>query len=164
MIPPQQAQKFTSVRSLGVVVGVVRVERRIGGNVSAYRSTTPLYTGQLLLSDLLWFLCRPICLSGGQGEKLRGGTSFERRSARDIVAPRREHFPTRPSFSTAHRKSSDRSATLRKPLSREFLFYLNCQHLSMPMGSGFCVAREPRLPRIHVSKSNDELAPVSFAQ
>ena len=49
---------------------------------------------------------------------------------------------TRPSFSTAPRQRFiGISATLEKPLSREFLFH-PVQHLSMMPGSGFCVARE----------------------
>jgi hypothetical protein len=40
------------------------------------------------------------------------------------------------------------SATLEKPLIREFLFYPPYRHLWMSLGSGLCVAREPRLPRI----------------
>ncbi len=44
------------------------------------------------------------------------------------------------------------SATLGKPLSREFLFYRYSQHLSTPLGSGLCVTREPRLPRIQESE------------
>src|SRR5579875_1570102 len=48
-------------------------------------------------------------------------------------------------------------ATLGKPLNREFLFY-PCQHLSMLVGSGLFVAREPRLPRVPETR-----APKRFA-
>ena len=41
-------------------------------------------------------------------------------------------------------------ATLGKPFSREFLFY-PARSLSKPVGSGLCVAREPRLPRTSVA-------------
>lgn len=41
------------------------------------------------------------------------------------------------------------SATLGKPLIREFLFYRSGKLLSKSSGSGLCVAQEPRLPRIH---------------
>ena len=43
------------------------------------------------------------------------------------------------------------SATLGKPLAREFLLHPYCQLLSKPLGSGLCVTREPRLPRIHAT-------------
>jgi hypothetical protein len=56
--------------------------------------------------------------------------------------------PSRPSFSTAPRKGLPTLATLEKPLCREFLFY-PVQSLSRSVGSGLCVAREPRLPRTH---------------
>jgi hypothetical protein len=55
--------------------------------------------------------------------------------------------PSRPSFSTAPRKGLT-LATLERPLCREFLFYPE-RSLSRSMGSGLCVAREPRLPRTH---------------
>jgi len=40
------------------------------------------------------------------------------------------------------------SATLDKPLIRECLFYPTYEPLAMLLGSGLCVARTPRLPRI----------------
>jgi hypothetical protein len=39
------------------------------------------------------------------------------------------------------------SATLGKPLIREFLFYRSGKLLSKSSGSGLCVAQEPHLPR-----------------
>jgi hypothetical protein len=74
------------------------------------------------------------------------------------------HIPTRSSFSTAHRESFCCSATLDKPLCRECLFYPDYQPLWRLLGSGLCVAREPRLPRIHVlSNARDSCPPVNRA-
>ena len=74
------------------------------------------------------------------------------------AAAARPALPTRPSFTTTPRQRSSRaSATLGKPLSRKFLFYPSCRHLWTPLGSGFCVSRELRLPRIRAIKSKARL-------
>ena len=47
------------------------------------------------------------------------------------------------------------SATLDKPLIRECLFYPTYEPLAMLLGSGLCVARTPRLPRIQTLHRNN---------
>jgi hypothetical protein len=92
---------------------------------------------------------------GSTGQETVRNRGNESRSHCDVCMEQSREtsflFPTRPSFSTAHRKRQSASATLRKPLIREFLFYLCLGLLSKPIGSSLCVTREPRLPRICVS-------------
>jgi hypothetical protein len=54
-------------------------------------------------------------------------------------------------------------ATLGKPFCREFLFYPR-RSLSRSMGSGLCVAREPRLPRTRLKQCRARSRSVSSAK
>lgn len=47
------------------------------------------------------------------------------------------------------------AATLGKPLIRECLFHPANETLSILLGSGLCVAREPRLPRIRLEQGRN---------
>jgi len=60
---------------------------------------------------------------------------------------------TRPSFSTARREPDLSGSHLRQTLNPGVPVLPTTKPLSMLLGSGLCVAREPRLPRIRLSIS-----------
>jgi hypothetical protein len=87
-----------------------------------------------------------------QGEPLERGkndTDFSAHAAWTAAAKSKLSSPLVQASAPRPVRSLPASATLGKPLRRESLFYRCIQFLWKPSGSGLCVAREPRLPRIH---------------
>ena len=139
-------------RSRGEAVAEPKLSGHAVSSTTDCRRDLRSEAGRLVLGRSYSFLeARDLCSE--QGQKY---PASRERNFRGIIAAAHGGCRETSFFSPLVQASAPRtvrglstSATLGKPLSREFLFYRSGKLLSKSSGSGLCVAREPRLPRNH---------------